>query len=300
MLALPAPAIADLLPAPTTLSCRLPFGGFYESLWSHEMDRELEQRVSYAQEDRDYFERTFPALAEIEDKPSDETIGKLHEAMSRATAYRKGEDLIAREYADAFGGWLADALGLVSWTEEPVSPGFVSRRCQAHVVVEFEEVCRPAYYNFETDRLFAKISESALRAALGELERDAPDILAQAFRDLFTSYDGFASFYDNTVPDKDLADWDHNELFALLVAFGRLHGVGHVERVKDRINRVASSFDDLLYESLYEDIYRAADEAVDWAKFEALVEEIADELREELGEIEPRPIRCTGTMELPL
>jgi hypothetical protein len=56
------------LPPPVMLSTRIPFAGTYESIWSHAIDWEVEQRAENWQQDRDAFDREFPNLAHIPDK----------------------------------------------------------------------------------------------------------------------------------------------------------------------------------------------------------------------------------------
>lgn len=247
------------------LSTRIPFAGFYESIWSYAVDREIESTIENLIEDRDAFERYFPNLVAI---PTDKAEDKLGEAFWGVTDYSAAYAVLAQEYAAEFVDWLRRSLDL------------------KELPFEFEEMTSPAYYNFETDRLFIKLpleTFDTLRLRLGE------EAVAKAFRQLFTSYDGFASFYPNTVPDKPLADWDHNELYALLVAW--------IERElgDERI-------DDELYEGLYEEAYRAVDKSVDWEALKVKLEEavMADLSDAEIELIAATPVRCPATLELPL
>jgi hypothetical protein len=261
------------LPPPVMLSTRIPFAGTYESIWSHAIDWEVEQRAENWQQDRDAFDREFPNLAHIPDKliDYDSAFADTWEAVDYGAAYRK----IAEEYAFEFGAWLSESLGVTE------------------LAFEFEEMTSPAFYNFETDRIFVKLSLSTFEEVRRRLAEEAPNALAEAYRELFTSRDGFASFYDNEVPTKPLAEWDHNELFALLVAW--------TEHQLD-----GRSLDDELYDyrigGLYEEVYRIADDATDWPKLQetverAVLESLDDEARAELA-LHPRP--CPDTLQLPL
>lgn len=86
-----------------------------------------------------------------------------------------------------------------------------------NIDLTFESMASPKYYNFSTDRIFADISESEVQRIF---ENTPKSYLEKTCRDMFTSRDGFSSFYD---PDfkswGDLLEWDHNQLFALLAAY---------------------------------------------------------------------------------
>ncbi len=241
------------LPPPTLLSVNIPFAGFYGSIWSEEEDRQETQYVDHIRSDPDARAYDFP---ETPDVSPDLVADVLWEATD-SSAYAA---TMAREYAVEFGAWLADTLH-----------GTTAERPE--IVLEFEELTRPRFYNFETDRIFAKLSLTDLQAMFDHLQRVDDTILENVIADRFTSYDGFISFYSNKVEDwlaKPLTEWDHNELGTLLVAWGRLHEV--------------QDFDHLLYDyrsgGLYEEAYRAWSDAVDWGELRKIVklrtEETAD------------------------
>ena len=85
------------------------------------------------------------------------------------------------------------------------------------IELEFESLSSPREYNFTTDRIFCHISENEVLRLYDATQKDK---LNQVARDMFTSRDGFNSFYD---PDPllwgDVLEWDHNQLHALLVAY---------------------------------------------------------------------------------
>lgn len=84
---------------------------------------------------------------------------------------------------------------------------------------EFEELLSPREYNFTTDRIFVRIPESEIARIHAET---APTMLREVAREEFTSRDGFFSFYSND-PESwgDIAEWDHNQRYALLIAYAR-------------------------------------------------------------------------------
>lgn len=260
--------------APATLSVRLPFCGFYETLYSHELDREQEQTVEYYFEDRTRFEEELPELAAISEHLDEvETQQELNDIFLRVADYRGAYEEVAKAYASTFETWLSDTL-------------------EGDAFCAFEELTSPRFYNFETDRIFARVSESALREIFDRLNDEAPDHLADTFRELFTSRAGFASFYDNEVPEKDLAEWDHNELYALLCAW-----VSHND-----VEDISYELWDYEIGGIYEACSNAFHSHVDWEELRKLAAEYALEKREELGldEEDERPRRCTETLELPL
>lgn len=267
------------LPKPTLLSCRIPFGGFYESLLSGELDNHQTQEIEYfAGQDGTDLSETIgnyaPELAEIAPAlPEGKLAEALADAFWDATDYSKAYAYLARQYAEEFTNWLADTL-------------------EGDVATEFEEMVSPRFYNFGTDRLFVGIGESALQEIAETLHRDAPDLLPETFRKMFTSYDGFISHYDNTVPNRDLSLWDHNELYALLNAWVEFN---EVENIDFHLYDYSTG-------GLYEDVYRAHDLAVDWdGKFTETLAEWAERLADEYDiDVEELPYRCPLTLELPL
>ena len=94
------------------------------------------------------------------------------------------------------------------------------------IQLEYGDLSSPKEYNFTTDRVFASIPVSEVLKL--EYLRET-DEFKTILRQWFTSYDGFISYYDND-PEGDkwqrpLAEWDHNELSALLAtSILRSHG----------------------------------------------------------------------------
>lgn len=275
----------NLLPAPTMLSVNLPFSGFYGSCWEHGYDSEMEQLVEHWQENAKYdTARLHDELPALAGRSHDEIKwDELHEPLFEVASYRTYMQIMAKEYANEFASWMADSLDLKD------------------MAFEYEELTSPAYYNFETDRIFAKFSLSDLltmRARLSEADEGMHDpefTLAAAFKERFTSYDGFCSSYDNTIPVKPMDEWDHNELGTLVVAWFAQHEDGRRP-------------DDVLYDwrcgGLYEEVYRAFSEAVDWEALKGKVAELVEEWDEDDADNgitrEARTPRCPDTLDMPL
>jgi len=165
------------------ISARIPFAGFYCSIWDQEIDHWVDQQAEYSGEDRD----------DVSDR------------MDYGSA-RLG---IAQAYTEAFADWLGETL-------------------DREVTLEFETLSSPRYYNFETDRIFAK--GDVFQTIFDELRAKDNDTLAEAFRKAFSNYDGFISFYDPVVPSSPIGEWDHNELYVLLCAWIEHNDVDDIDR----------------------------------------------------------------------
>lgn len=83
---------------------------------------------------------------------------------------------------------------------------------------KFESITYPREYNFESETLYANITEEAVKKLADET--NTPNLRTLA-RERFTSRDGFASFYDPDIDTwpKDPTTWDHNQLGCLLQAW---------------------------------------------------------------------------------
>lgn len=88
-------------------------------------------------------------------------------------------------------------------------------RAEYDVELAFESLSSPAYYNFETDRVFAHIDRDSLARIAKAIPRDR---LRKAVKERFTSRSGFMSHYpaDLSSWPARLSDWDHNQIGLLL------------------------------------------------------------------------------------
>lgn len=161
------------------METRIPFEGFYETKWSQGIDDAEEQCVE--------------SLAGEHDIEQDEIAALLW----RKCNYRQAYLYIAQEYVPPFQDALNRALGL-------------------DIALIYKDMTSPREYNFETDKIWAEIS---YRDALRLARRVGRKALRKEAKDMFTSRDGFCSFYDPDISTwGQLRTWDHNQLYCLLSA----------------------------------------------------------------------------------
>ena len=217
------------------MEARIPFGGFYDSMWSQGVD----------EEEREYTEK----LAEEHQIPARE----ISELFFKHTQYRVAHNEVAREYALDFQKVINSELKL-------------------NVSMTFQEMTSPKYYNFETDKIFVEISYPDVLRLARKVGRNA---LRKAAKAMFTSYDGFISFYSPDISTwGPMREWDHNQLYALMQAAADL--------VSEQ------DFDWLMYEDFdCNGIFSTAfDKACDWQTVMLEIGKLvgAKELAEELEE----------------
>lgn len=76
----------------------------------------------------------------------------------------------------------------------------------------------PSQYNFTTDRIFIQVAKSDLMELYQNVDKN---ILAETVKEMYTSYDGFSSHYDNDLASDEWSDvesWDHNQWLAVINA----------------------------------------------------------------------------------
>lgn len=88
---------------------------------------------------------------------------------------------------------------------------------------KFDELIRPKYYNFTTDRIVVRLSEQWACGLVKYMKR-RPELDAMA-KDWFTSRPGFISHYPNDWRKwpEDVGRWDLNHMGCTLAAFCQLH-----------------------------------------------------------------------------
>jgi hypothetical protein len=248
----------------------IPFSGFYESLWSSEIDHHEEQEAEHFAERQ--AEEGIPEPLRLDGSD-------FAELLFECADYRKIHEAIAKTYAEAFNNVISEAIGV-------------------ELGMTFESMTSPRYYNFETDRIFCHIPEASV-AALFELSKlDGHKALAKVLEGRHTSYDGFHSFYDNDVAawlEKPLEDWDHNELCSLLLAAMLRAGI-------------AEDWQESVFYAVVEcdGIFHEYDAGMDWAAFDEKVAERRADKRTELEEVDPAAFalvveaesRCPNTLDL--
>lgn len=204
------------------MEARIPFNGFYESVWSQEIDSIEEQEAEHlANEEYEGFEAS-----------------EILEIMFRHTDYNTLFHDVATKYVEVFQFWLEDELNV-------------------KVEMRLNIMTSPREYNFETDRIFVEIELNAMSALMGAVGRDK---VAATARKLFTSYDGFISFYDPDIESwGELESWDHNQLFAIFMA---------------ATDKKELSWE--LLESMQEPIYTAFQNNVDWCAVHRDIQHMID------------------------
>lgn len=248
----------------------IPFDGFYESLYSGEIDHHEEQEAEHYAEREE--EEGIPKALRLD-------ASEFAEVLFECADYRAIHEAIAKSYADAFNNVISEAIGI-------------------ELGMSFESMTSPRFYNFETDRIFCFIPEASV-AALFELSKaDGHKALAAVLEGRHKSYSGFHSFYDHDVAtwlEKPLADWDHNELCSLLLAAMLRAGI-------------AEDWRESVYYAVVEcdGIYHEYEAGLDWPKFAAAVAERRADKRTELEELDPETFalvveaerRCADTLDL--
>ncbi len=81
----------------------------------------------------------------------------------------------------------------------------------------FESLQSPREYNFTTDRIFCNITTECRNNLMKKTPREAVEKMA---REMFTSRDGFSSFYSPDVSTwGKVGELDHNQLACILAAY---------------------------------------------------------------------------------
>ena len=85
------------------------------------------------------------------------------------------------------------------------------------IPLEFDSLESPRFYNFTTDRIFCRVPLEVCTRLFLEVDDDTLEATA---RDMFTSRDGFSSFYSPDVSEwGDVSEWDHNQIECLIAAY---------------------------------------------------------------------------------
>ncbi len=246
------------------ISVNLPFPGFYNSLYSGEID-DIEQREAEYFAEHRQAEEGVPEELRID---QDKTAEILFDVTDYSAAYLR----LAKEYAEALDAVVSEDLDLA-------------------LSLQWEEMTSPREYNFETDRIFCSMPLSVAEELLRRSEVAGHEALSAVIRERFTSRSGFSSFYSNDITDwleKPLSDWDHNEVGTLLIASMR-------DPDDNDLTIYYATIDG-------EGAYNAWSAAVDWPAFDRKVEEAREELVEALKEEDqdyaPPPPRCELTIDM--
>jgi len=208
---------------------RVPFPGFYESI----LNKIIEDLGDN----------------ELEKAGGDEELTEAQQKELKELSWRrdfidntKAQHLIAMKYVELFIAMLQHLTGV-------------------DVRYSFLGMTSPREYNFVTDQVFIFIEYDDLLAVKAVIIDENLDAEA---RSMFTSRDGFMSFYDNTVEAWGPTDtWDHNQWYCVLTA---------TETCDTHSDFVWSNFEWYYYDMDSIDL----SECVDYDKMQQAVKEIKE------------------------
>lgn len=173
----------------------IPFCGFYETYAREQIDRAIYADWAYkngieAEEECDLDDET-------QKKYEDFYLSEEHDL--EVAKYKK--DYIT-QYARAYFSQLHNETDINLFFEDD------------EIVLD-----SPQYYNFTTDRIFVKVEKEKLLELYKKLDKVK---FAEKIKEKFTSYDGFSSYYDNSIDGDDWVDvekYDHNNWLTVLECF---------------------------------------------------------------------------------
>lgn len=171
-------------------SIRIPFPGFYNTLFSDEVDQTEQREAEY-----------FASEESAENYEFSEKLeeGEFAELMCCHTDYRIVHHKIAEKYPEYFNEYVKDKYDI-------------------DLKLVFEEMTSPQYYNYETDRIFCQIDADTLVLLFSMVGEEK---LSKVIVDNLQSRSGFISSYSDFVQDwkdKPIDEWDYNELYMVLLA----------------------------------------------------------------------------------
>jgi hypothetical protein len=247
------------------LVTRLPFGGFYDSKWSEEIDI---QSTAFAENEAEYRQAENGIPKELQLSES-EIINALHMYTDYSIAYRN----IAHWYVGAFND-------------------IVESECGFKLKLEFESMTSPREYNFETNRIYAYVPANVVKALWVLSKRENHVRLENRIAETYTSRSGFISFYDNSLDGDDwkkpVVDWDANQICTLIEALTDWEGADYEWVAYYRFAESHHAYDFF-------------DAAVNWEDFEAHCADEREEKREDLLADDPDFVpsyRCPDTPDL--
>lgn len=158
------------------MDANIPFGGFYNSIHDNVIERAIESL--------------------IEDASGEANKGLADRIWSEINT-RDAMKAYVIEYVHLFGMMLSEETGV-------------------SIKFKFDEMTSPREYNFQTDRIFVKVSRDSVRAMFKLVDKT---ILTRVAAENHTSCSGFISFYNPDYTSWGALDkWDHNQIKTLLDA----------------------------------------------------------------------------------
>lgn len=241
-----------------TVEMKIPFPGFYNSLYSDLIDQEESQYADHHCDESDGDENEWPEALRLDSDFYAETL-------LRVTDYRKAYVKIAGYYVDAFSYGAGEAMGISAPQSVRVWDWKTSKHKREKRNVEslrftWAAMESPREYNFETDRIFVNVPLSVVRKLWSISKGDDHATLTRIALERHSSRSGFISGYRNNWESWGaVSEWDHNQLETLLIAACEVSGFDHDDS------------DLTLYYAVSEDSggYQAWESAVDWKDFDA-------------------------------
>lgn len=232
----------DLAPVKySTQSICLPFDGFYNSSYSQIIDDEEAQwvRDALVETDHEDDERNFPEEIRLNES-------ELSDLAYKHSRYGDAYIAMAKDYVVACNYVFGKVFGLyvdrtrpettLNYTTKDFTVKDVTRRVPT-LRLAIEEMTSPRKYNFETDRIFARIPTAIVKFLFWGLAREKHSTLARMIKDRFTSCSGFISNYSTDLADwieDPVSGWDHNQVGTLLLAALEMYGEDF-ENLRDRL-----------------------------------------------------------------
>ena len=166
----------------------IPFQGFYNSLYSHAIDSEIENSIDYYYKEYELTEAQRDTLA---NGYLETNVGEFYYNVSK-------------DYAEAFIYEIERDTGL-------------------SLDARVESMESPREYNFQTDRLFIELPEASAVAFVNYILANHKEELENLIEQRFTSRSGFISHYNNTLEAwGDPSEWDYNQLGTCFEVFEHL------------------------------------------------------------------------------
>lgn len=168
------------------IETNIPFCGFYYSVYDTEFDCQVEY------------------LAEVIAEEHSVTQEAASDALFSCLDFNEAREAVARLHVAQWLEMFSDDFGVDLYTDH-----------------EFAGCVSPKYYNFSTDRVFARVSFDGVQTLFDRQKADGFKVFGEILKERFTSCDGFISHYSNQVAawlEKPLHEWDHNEICTLLIA----------------------------------------------------------------------------------
>ena len=165
-----------------TIETTIPFSGFYNSLWSSELDHCETSQIEIWMEEEEY-----PGLE----------ADQLQEVLMDRIDYKQACLGVAKAYVSRFEDWINEELGI-------------------GISLEFSTMTSPREYNFTTDRIFVRISRDDLAQVYKAVGRQRVRDKAE---EMFTSRSGFISFYSPRIEEwGPIREWDYNQVGTIFEA----------------------------------------------------------------------------------